>query len=602
MATNAAFYIFQYLLSNILTVIFACRWRKRFDVNLALIFLIVNISNLGFMLFYMSQDLPQAVMANKISYMGGCFLPMLVVFLGLRLCRIKVPKWMKGVMCGVSMIMYAGVLTTGILPIYYKTVKYEIKDGIVYLSKEYTAFHTMFNVVLFAYFVGGSVILIYTFIKKKDVSHKIVALLLIPFLLCLFGFWVSKFRISFDLMPQLYNISLVIYLVIMEKIGMYDIVDTGIEALTEEGDTGFISLDRRLNYIGSNETAERILPDLTRVQIDTCIKDYQLFSDTLIHWIDEFTDADEDGVIKDQFNYEANGRYYYVNVSILMDRKRPVGYQIFFMDNTKERQYVEKIRNYNDDLQKEVEEKTAHIVDMHNRLVLGMATMVESRDNSTGGHVRRTSDLVRMLVGKIEEDLERDVKEEIDEDIESRLNEEGITGEKPVHAYFMDVIKAAPMHDLGKIAVDDSILRKPGRFEPWEFEEMKKNASEGARIVNEILKDTDDKVFHHIAENVAHFHHERWDGSGYPKGLKGKAIPLEARIMAIADVYDALVSKRVYKEKMSFEKADGIIMEGMGTQFDKQLQKYYVAARPEFEAYYMGLDENEEPGKEELCQ
>ena len=142
------------------------------------------------------------------------------------------------------------------------------------------------------------------------------------------------------------------------------------------------------------------------------------------------------------------------------------------------------------------------------------------------------------------------------------------------------------MHDLGKIAVDDEILRKPGRFTPEEFEIMKTHAAEGARIVHEILKSTDDYEFHLLAENVAHYHHERWDGSGYPEGLKGREIPPEARIMAIADVYDALVSKRVYKEEFSFEKADSIIMEGMGTQFDPALRAAYEAARPGLEAYY----------------
>ena len=118
---------------------------------------------------------------------------------------------------------------------------------------------------------------------------------------------------------------------------------------------------------------------------------------------------------------------------------------------------------------------------------------------------------------------------------------------------------------------------------------MKEHAAEGARIVHEILKETDDEKFKVIAENVAHYHHERWDGSGYPEGLAGESIPLEARIMAIADVYDALVSKRVYKEAMSFEKADAIIMEGMGTQFDKSLEDAYVAARPQLEDYYRSL-------------
>ena len=118
---------------------------------------------------------------------------------------------------------------------------------------------------------------------------------------------------------------------------------------------------------------------------------------------------------------------------------------------------------------------------------------------------------------------------------------------------------------------------------------MKTHAEEGAHIVHEILKETDDKDFHILAENVAHYHHERWDGSGYPKGLKAEEIPLEARIMAIADVYDALVSKRVYKEAMSFEKADSIMLESFGKHFDKQLEKYYIQARPKLEAYYANL-------------
>ena len=118
---------------------------------------------------------------------------------------------------------------------------------------------------------------------------------------------------------------------------------------------------------------------------------------------------------------------------------------------------------------------------------------------------------------------------------------------------------------------------------------MKKHAAEGAHIVHEILKDTDDYDFHILAENVAHYHHERWDGSGYPEGLKGTAIPFEARIMAIADVYDALVSKRCYKDSMPFDKADAIIMDGFGTQFDASLKPYYMAARPKLEEYYKSL-------------
>ena len=233
-------------------------------------------------------------------------------------------------------------------------------------------------------------------------------------------------------------------------------------------------------------------------------------------------------------------------------------------DDTQNQKYISLLDQYNSDLQKDVAAKTERIVAMHDRLILGMATMVESRDNSTGGHIRRTSEGVRLLV------------EQMRSDGATALSDE----------FCKNLIKAAPMHDLGKIAVDDAVLRKAGAFTPEEREKMKRHAAEGARIVHEILKDTDDDAFRTVAENVAHYHHERVDGAGYPEGRRGDAIPLEARIMAIADVYDALVSKRVYKEKFSFETADRIILEGMGTQFDAGLRKYYEAARPQLEAFY----------------
>ena len=205
-------------------------------------------------------------------------------------------------------------------------------------------------------------------------------------------------------------------------------------------------------------------------------------------------------------------------------------------------------------------------VALQDKLVLGMATMVEGRDNSTGGHIKRTSNVVRFIV----EEMMKDPSLE-------ELN----------HSFYQNVTKAAPMHDLGKITIDDAILRKPGRFTPEEYEVMKTHSPEGAKILEQILKDVTDKSLEGIAINVAHYHHERWDGKGYPNGLKGDDIPLEARIMAIADVYDALVSKRVYKDEFSFDEANRIIMENMGKQFDPGLEKYFVRARSKIEKYYI---------------
>ena len=134
--------------------------------------------------------------------------------------------------------------------------------------------------------------------------------------------------------------------------------------------------------------------------------------------------------------------------------------------------------------------------------------------------------------------------------------------------------------------MDDDILKKPGRFTPAEFEQMKKHAPKGAELLHTVIGDIEDPYFVKIAENMAHYHHERWNGSGYPDKLKGEQIPMEARVMAIADVYDALVSKRCYKDPMTYEQAANIIRECMGTQFDPALESVFETCRPRLEKYY----------------
>ena len=565
-----AYYLTCFLIAVVLTIVLAWNWRKRFDVNFALIFIVIDVSSMGYVFLQMSRSLEEALIAQKIIYLGGAFLPMFLFFAVIRLCRTNVGKWVKPAMIFLSMFLYGLIMTSGKYPLYYKSVGYSVENGIVVLTKEYTVFHSLFYFVLVVYLFTGIAVVVYTYYRRIDVSATLLALLLVPLLLCVGGLLIGKANNhNVEIVPLLYDITLVIYIVIIRKISLYDVMYTGVEALTREGDTGFISIDNRFNYLGSNDVACKIIPEIARVRADTCIKDYRMFDDTLIKWADDFDKDMLDGVKNDQhICRSADGKsVYYVNISYLYEGKKRCGYQFFFIDNTKE-------YNYNERLKREVKEKTAHIEDMHNTLIMGMATMVESRDNSTGGHIRRTSELVKMLTDRIKNDPDNDF------DFSDEFCEA--------------LIKAAPMHDLGKIAVDDAILRKPGRFEPEEFEKMKRHAPEGARIVHEILKDTDDELFKQVAENMAHYHHERWDGSGYPEGRKGYDIPIEARIMAIADVYDALVSKRVYKDKMSFEKADSIIMEGMGTQFDKGLEQYYVAARNDFRNFYIKLEEEEE--------
>lgn len=184
-----------------------------------------------------------------------------------------------------------------------------------------------------------------------------------------------------------------------------------------------------------------------------------------------------------------------------------------------------------------------------------MATVVEERDESTGGHIMRTEDLVRALTKMMMKD-----------DRYAHLGRE----------YFENIRLAAPMHDIGKIRIPDAILNKPGRLTDEEFEIIKKHSEYGAEIITKTMKQVENEKWFAVANNIAKYHHERYDGRGYPEGLAGEEIPLEARVMALADVYDALISERVYKKAFSKEKAREIIEEGSGSQFDPKLTALFL--------------------------
>ena len=161
--------------------------------------------------------------------------------------------------------------------------------------------------------------------------------------------------------------------------------------------------------------------------------------------------------------------------------------------------------------------------------------------------------------------------------------EKGLFPETINPHYIELIVKAAPMHDIGKIVVPDSILKKPGRLTPEEFEQIKRHTKEGGRIVYEILGKIEEPEYVKIAQG----HHEKWDGTGYPYGKKGEEIPLSARIMAVADVFDALVSPRCYKEPISIDKAFDILLDGRGTHFDSRLIDSFLGLREIIETILM---------------
>jgi putative two-component system response regulator len=224
---------------------------------------------------------------------------------------------------------------------------------------------------------------------------------------------------------------------------------------------------------------------------------------------------------------------------------------------------AKELEAYNKNLQEMVDKKTEHIIVMQGGILNVIAELVEFRDSKTGGHIERTQKYLKILVEKM---LEKDVyHEEV-----SSWN----------LAFF---IPSAQLHDVGKIAISDAILNKPGKLTPEEFEIMKTHAQLGVTVIERIEEDTQEHLFLHHAKCFAGYHHEKWDGLGYPHGLAGEEIPLQGRLMAIADVYDALISARSYKDPMPLDVAKSIILEGRGKHFDPALTDIFACVSADFE-------------------
>ncbi|MDR1360362.1 MAG: response regulator [Deltaproteobacteria bacterium] len=215
-----------------------------------------------------------------------------------------------------------------------------------------------------------------------------------------------------------------------------------------------------------------------------------------------------------------------------------------------------ELRGYAENLQRMVEEKTRTVVTLQSKILRTVAELVESRDSTTGSHVERTRHCLGVLV--------------------SGMLEKGIYSEE-ASAWDLELVQqSSQLHDVGKISIRDSILQKPGKLTPEEFQEMQQHAAFGVNIISRIADGDQDSAFLEYAKVMAATHHERWDGSGYPLGLRGEEIPLLGRVMAIVDVYDALISWRPYKNPFSHQEAVDIIRDGQGTHFDPLLVSAFL--------------------------
>lgn len=233
------------------------------------------------------------------------------------------------------------------------------------------------------------------------------------------------------------------------------------------------------------------------------------------------------------------------------------------------------LRDQNDFLEQEVQRRTREVMAIQEVTIQAMASLAETRDNETGNHIRRTQHYVKLLA-----ELLRDHPR-----FRHFLNDETI------HLLF----KSAPLHDIGKVGIPDHILLKPGRLTKEEFEIMMTHTTLGRDAIQRAEDQLGFPVdFLRLAKEIAYSHQEKWDGSGYPQGLSGDDIPISARLMAVADVYDALISHRVYKPGMPHEEAVDIIRQGGGWHFDPDVCAAFLSATEQFKAIAERFSDSEQ--------
>ena len=281
----------------------------------------------------------------------------------------------------------------------------------------------------------------------------------------------------------------------------------------------------------------------------------------------------EHGIWTDRYRLLLPGdviRWVYVRVNTEYDEmNKPIRSYGTIQDITTMKESEDKLEQYSKHLEDMVADQVQTITDAQMATIYALVKLSESRDDDTGAHIERTAGYCRLLAQKARE--------------------------LPVFADLIDeefvatIYRASPLHDIGKVGISDGILLKPARLTPEEFAIMKTHVEVGYQTLKNVEKRYQNNAFIRMGLDITRYHHEKWDGSGYLASLKGDQIPLSARIMTLADVYDALRSRRVYKEPYSHAKSIAMLSEGRGSQFDPELLDLFLAHDKEFEALYDSL-------------
>ena len=507
-----------------------------------------------------------AYLLQCFAYFDSTYLFSVLIIYLLHIMGIRVWPGVKIALFGMASIHVLIIFFSYHTELYYSginLVETSMGTAVHFMPGPLKGLHTAYMVIM----LGALLAVMWLAVQRRGAYPRLhfAAYLMLPLLTIVIYGVEMMLDIGFSYRPVLYGLGAVMIAFQYDKAHAYDIGFLMAEAHKEEAGKGYLAITPHGNYLCSNRLCKEFLPMLAKLKVDERLPEDDRLAKKILKLVDYY----EKGYTQ-RIKYRLGEMTCMATITSLSfgSSNGRLGYIIEIYDGTEEQNNLDIMADFNRSLNEEVKEKTRNIKEIQRKVVLGMAELIDNRDSNTGGHVRRTSDIISIIVDEI-----------------LRQGKFQLTEQQG-----RDIIRSAPTHDIGKITIDNSILNKPGRFTEEEYAIMKTHSTKSGEMVKILLAGVEQERFVEVAYNVARYHHERWDGKGYPEGLVGSMIPLEARIMAVADVYDALVSKRVYKEPMSFEKSAAIMCEGMGTQFDPKLKEIFLGCRESLEQYYLQND------------
>ncbi|MCH4191638.1 MAG: HD domain-containing protein [Butyrivibrio sp.] len=528
---------------------------QKLTTIISFMFFLVCLGALGRSL---SADEALMVYANKIEYLGACnAFSIFVILYGLYM-DIHIPRWLKVVMIGSGYVMTVFTCTFDMNTWYYKSFHVEIINHVPVLVKEYGPVHTVYVIMIAAYLVGIASMYIYrrivTIKNKRRYSRGLAIVAIAP----ITAYIIEKLSGStLDLLPYGLIIS-DMHLVYLIGHRFYDLNSIALDMVYETSGDAIVIETMFHEFEGANQLARTMFPELEKMVVG---EPYEMKTPEFAAKREHLQEISKKGetYVFDEHQYRVTFRD--INV-----KKQQAGRIMTLRDITMEMEHTKLLESYREELEENVEKKTQQLQHFQEQMLFGFASLVENKNTTTGGHIRRTSDYVDAITRE--------------------LWNEGKYADEVTKAYIRRLRRVAPLHDIGKVSIPEEILDKPGKLTPEEFEIMKTHTTEGARIIDVLMKNTGDSTDYELARQVALYHHEKWNGAGYPEGLLEKKIPLCARIMAVADVFDALVSSRLYKTAYSMDQAFRIMLEERGTHFDPLILDVFMKIRPEIEQIF----------------